>query len=229
MCPPCRHGDNLAYSVVGDLAANRATASRWLRGGGVVCASTVRVVLIWINGPFGGGKTTLARELLARWPRARLFDPELVGFMVREMVPPAGSGDFQDLPVWRDLVVQTARVLLERYRCPLVVPMTVVEPDYLGEIFGGLDACGVPVRHVFVEVGAAELRRRIEAQRVWPDDPERDGQVREWRLAQVQRGVAATAALPPGTAVLDGELPTAALADRVVRLTSSAGQPVAGR
>jgi hypothetical protein len=36
-------------------------------------------VIIWINGGFGAGKTTLPEELHRRLPDAVLFDPEDVG------------------------------------------------------------------------------------------------------------------------------------------------------
>lgn len=172
--------------------------------------------MVWVNGPFGGGKTSLADALIARWPRARLFDPEEVGFMLRTMVPPAESGDFQDLPVWRDLVADTAYRLLARYGCPLVVPMTVVVPAYLSEIFTSLAQRQVMVRHFFLEVSVQTVRERIEGQRVWPDDLERDEQVRKWRLAQVERCVAAVDFLPQDTVLLDGELSTVQLADQVL-------------
>ena len=37
-------------------------------------------MLIWVNGPFGGGKTQTAHELQRRLPGSALCDPELVGF-----------------------------------------------------------------------------------------------------------------------------------------------------
>jgi hypothetical protein len=52
-------------------------------------------VICWINGSFGAGKTLLAGELRHRCPDALLFDPEEVGFMLRDAAP---SGEFQDLP-----------------------------------------------------------------------------------------------------------------------------------
>jgi adenylylsulfate kinase-like enzyme len=38
------------------------------------------LVIIWLNGPFGGGKTTTASELHTLLPSSRLFDPEMVGY-----------------------------------------------------------------------------------------------------------------------------------------------------
>jgi hypothetical protein len=58
-------------------------------------------MIIWINGAFAAGKTTLARELERRLPDAMPFDPEYVGYILTKWVPPAGSGDFQDIPLWR--------------------------------------------------------------------------------------------------------------------------------
>ncbi|WP_200902481.1 MULTISPECIES: hypothetical protein [Protofrankia] len=69
-------------------------------------------MICWINGSFGAGKTTFTEELRRRCPDAVVFDPEEVGFMLRDMLPPAPSGDFQDLPAWRLLVVETGRVLV---------------------------------------------------------------------------------------------------------------------
>jgi hypothetical protein len=70
-------------------------------------------LIIWINGSFGAGKTTLAGELKRRMPEAVLFDPEYVGYILREWVP-VPTGDFQDLPSWRELVIETA-VTLRRH------------------------------------------------------------------------------------------------------------------
>lgn len=177
--------------------------------------------VIWVNGAFGAGKTTLSQRLLADDPRLLLFDAELPGYMVREIVPLPPSGDFQDLRVWRRSVVDTAVALLQEYDRTLVVPMTVVEPQYLREIFDGLRDQGVSVDHYFVNTPAEVLRKRIEAQQIWPDDPERDAEVRAWRLAQVQRCAAAVPLLPADTVLLDGELPVAELAEQV-RVRSAA-------
>jgi 2-phosphoglycerate kinase len=46
-------------------------------------------VIIWINGGFGAGKTTLAQELHRRLPDALLYDPEHVGLMLRKWMPPS--------------------------------------------------------------------------------------------------------------------------------------------
>jgi hypothetical protein len=44
-------------------------------------------VIIWINGGFGAGKSTLAAELVRRVPDAVLFDPEYVGYTRQQSLP----------------------------------------------------------------------------------------------------------------------------------------------
>ena len=141
-----------------------ATLVCLVRPAGWYTAGEERGLICWINGAFGAGKTALAAELYRRCPDALLYDPEETGFLLRGMVPPAGSGDFQDLPVWRQLVVETARVLADQYGRLVIAPMTVVSPVYLGEIFGGLAGYGIGVRHFFLEVPPGVLRQRIGAQ-----------------------------------------------------------------
>ena len=55
-------------------------------------------MLVWINGPFGGGKTQTAYELQRRLPGSVICDPEEVGFGLHRMTPRHLRGDFQDLP-----------------------------------------------------------------------------------------------------------------------------------
>jgi hypothetical protein len=177
----------------------------------------VAYVIAWINGSFGAGKTSLAEELRGRFPGALLYDPEEVGFMLRDAVPP--TEDFQDLAAWRILVAEAGRVLVQQYPGRLVIaPMTVVDPRYTQEIFGGLAAHGVAVAHFFLKVSADTLAERIGAQVMFPDDPERDAVVRAWRLAQIERCQAALDALPSDTVILDGEASTTVLAQEVVEV-----------
>jgi deoxyadenosine/deoxycytidine kinase len=45
------------------------------------------LVIIWLNGGFGAGKTTLAEELHRRLPEAVVYDPEDVGLMLWTTIP----------------------------------------------------------------------------------------------------------------------------------------------
>jgi ABC-type uncharacterized transport system fused permease/ATPase subunit len=42
-------------------------------------------VLVWIDGAFGVGKTTVAKALARLWPVALTFDPEQLGFLLRRV------------------------------------------------------------------------------------------------------------------------------------------------
>jgi hypothetical protein len=85
-------------------------------------------VIIWINGGFGAGKTTLAQELHRRLPDAVVYDPEDVGLMLWKWIRP--DGDFQHLPSWRELVVATALSLRRHHAETLIVPMSLIRDAY---------------------------------------------------------------------------------------------------
>ena len=184
-------------------------------------------MIIWINGAFGAGKTTLAEELHRRLPDALPFDPEYVGYILGKWVPMPTSGDFQDIPLWRKLVAEFAIGMSADYGKTLVVPMTLVNPDYLAEIFGQVSLAGEAILHVFLDVPEVELRRRIDAQVLVQDDPQQDANARAFRHRNVERCVAARDRLPQGTLVLRGdELTPAELADVVLSAATTAGAPV---
>jgi 8-oxo-dGTP pyrophosphatase MutT (NUDIX family) len=141
-------------------------------------------VIVWINGAFGAGKTTVARELIDVIPNSVFFDPEIVGGQLRAMLPAkhlAEVSDFQDLPIWRRLVVDTAAALLAEVGGVLVVPMTLLRQEYRDEIFGGLAARRITVRHLLLAPAETILRARI-AGRQAPADLSEDEQRarREW-------------------------------------------------
>ncbi|MED5714605.1 hypothetical protein VZ113_23700, partial [Enterobacter hormaechei] len=53
-------------------------------------------MIIWINGPFVAGKTTLAERLRERRPQSMIFDTEEIGFAVKETFPIPASGNYQE-------------------------------------------------------------------------------------------------------------------------------------
>ncbi|MFD3695462.1 NUDIX domain-containing protein [Streptomyces sp. NPDC058646] len=140
-------------------------------------------MILWINGTFSAGKTSTARELTALLPDSALFDPELIGDALRALLPRkrlAEVGDYQDLPSWRRLVVDTAAALLAELGGVLVVPMTLLRQEYRDEIFGGLAARRIAVRHVLLAPAETILRHRIATRRE-PGAPEDvDLRVRQW-------------------------------------------------
>lgn len=171
-------------------------------------------VIIWLNGGFGAGKTTLAQELHRRLPDAVVFDPEDVGLMLWRWLPP--NDDFQDLPSWRELVVATAVSLRRHHADTLIVPMSLVRDAYRAEILGGLADAGEEVLHVFLDADVDVLRERLSARPPIPGNPDTGQATLDWALSRVD--VTAAARQPRGTVVLRSDrLTPAELADEVLR------------
>ena len=171
-------------------------------------------MIIWINGGFGAGKTTLAEELHGRLPDAVVYDPEDVGLMLWKWMPP--NGDFQHLPSWRELVVATALSLRKHHAETLIVPMSLIRDAYRAEILGGLADAGEDVLHVFLEADAGVLRERLNA-RVTNPGRDWDQVARESGMTGVDEMVAAAARQPTGTLMLRSDkLTPAELADQVL-------------
>ncbi|CAL9462485.1 Tunicamycin resistance protein [Streptomyces sp. enrichment culture] len=118
-------------------------------------------MLLWINGPFGGGKTQTAHEILRRLPGSVICDPEHVGFGLRRMLPPALRGDFQDLVSWRQGVVEVLDLALSRHDGVVIAPMTVTDPRYFAETVGRLRETGHDVRHYTLLAERGTVLRRL--------------------------------------------------------------------
>lgn len=170
-------------------------------------------MIIWLNGGFAAGKTTLAQELHRRLPGALVYDPEDVGLMLWKWLRP--NDDFQDLPSWRELVVATALSLRRHHADTLIVPMSLVRDAYRTEILDGLTDAGEKVLHVFLEAEVDVLRERLSARAPAPGDPESDRSALDWALSRMDP--AAGARQPDGTVVLRSDrLTPAELADEVL-------------
>ena len=118
-------------------------------------------MLVWINGPFGGGKTQIAHELRRRLAGSVVCDPELLGIGLHRMMPPALRGDFQDLAAWRHGVFEVLDLALKASTGPVIVPMTIVEPMYLRETVGRLREQGHDVRHFALLADRRTTLRRL--------------------------------------------------------------------
>ncbi|MFE9257923.1 NUDIX domain-containing protein [Streptomyces sp. NPDC006879] len=147
-------------------------------------------MIVWINGAFGVGKTSTARELIGLIPGSNCFDPEVIGGTLRHLLPSkrlAEVSDYQDLPIWRRLVIEGAAAMLAELGGVLVVPMTLLRQEYRDEIFGGLAARRIPVRHVLLTADETILRTRID-QRREPglSESENAERVRRWAHDRIE-------------------------------------------
>lgn len=124
-------------------------------------------MIIMLNGAFGAGKTTVAEGLLEKIDDSMLFDPEIVGYMLRSMLPEdikrneSKSGDFQNYELWKVLTVDTAKRLKDKYGKPLIVPMTLRVPAYFTYIFNGFKEIDDETQHFCLQASRKTIFKRL--------------------------------------------------------------------
>ena len=122
-------------------------------------------MIILLNGAFGIGKTTVARMLVPRLPRAVLFNPELIGSALQRSLRLVGRDvyDFQDLPSWRRCTIAGLRTT-RKFFTNIVVPMAFSNVEYLEQIRREIRRFEPDVEHIClvapVDVVHERLRRR---------------------------------------------------------------------
>lgn len=121
-------------------------------------------MVVFLNGSFGIGKTTVAHLLAARLPRSLVFNPEPLGIVLMRFASlgSAPLDDFQDLVAWRWLAARTIRAARGARRV-VIVPMAFTNLAYLGEIVSYLRERGVPTLHFCLTAPHSVVLERLHA------------------------------------------------------------------
>jgi thymidylate kinase len=170
-------------------------------------------MIIFINGAFGSGKTTLANLLVERLPNALLYDPEEVGAMLRHILAPIDNpSDFQDYPLWRGLVPEVAKGLLS-YSRTLVMPMTVWRENYFQEIVGQIKQFEPDFIHFCLMASLEVVNERIRKRGHQPEG--------DWVFDQTPKCVAAFESAAFECKIDTTNLSPQAIADKVLRFMNA--------
>lgn len=130
------------------------------------------MTVVFLNGSFGVGKTSVAKALVRHLPRSVRYNPEIFpnGWLWRVprfvRLENRDTGDYQDMPLWRELTVHTLRQM-RRLAPVVIVPMAFSNRDYLREILGKTRRFDSDVHHFCLvaplETVEARLRQRGDA------------------------------------------------------------------
>ena len=104
------------------------------------------------------------------------------------MTPSELRSDFQDVPLRREGVLRLLDRNLSHFHGAIVVPMTLVNPAYFGEIVGELRHVGHDVRHIALMASRETLVNRLRS---------RQPTGSQWGIAQIDRGLAGLNRLDP--------------------------------
>lgn len=175
-------------------------------------------MLLWINGPFGGGKTQTAFELHRRLAGSVVCDPEEVGFGLHRVIPRPLRPDFQELTAWRQGVVESLDLVLRKHEGTVIAPMTVVVPAYFDETVGRLREMGHDVRHFALLARPETVRNRLQERGLYGLRHD------SWALEQVDRCLDALQHKEFAEHIHTDDIPTREVADRIA---TSAGLTIA--
>ena len=119
-------------------------------------------MIIWLNGAYGSGKTTCAYELKRRLDDAFVYDPENMGYFIRANIPASlHKPDFQDHEQWRSFNYEMLRYLSASCDSTIIVPMTILKPEYYDEIADRLIRDGFQLKHYILYAERRTLEKRL--------------------------------------------------------------------
>ena len=120
-------------------------------------------MIIWLSGPYGVGKSTLAEALASRMGDALIFDAEEVGNAVRDNYPDHPCGYvFEDYPLWGEFCFRLLRDLHGKFQRDILVPMTLIRKDSF-RIIRRLRGAGIETKLIILEGSYETVHDRILA------------------------------------------------------------------
>ena len=119
-------------------------------------------MIIWLNGAYGSGKTTVAYELQKRLKKSFIYDPENVGFFIRKNTPKElHKHNFQDHEQWRNFNYEILKQIANSYDGIIIVPMTLINFDYYRDIVEKLKNDGIHLDHYVLYADKNTILRRL--------------------------------------------------------------------
>ncbi|SEL89377.1 AAA family ATPase [Paenibacillus sp. OK003] len=124
-------------------------------------------MIVMINGAFGSGKTSAATKLQTLIPNSMIFDPEEIGYMLRNVIVDdvrmdvEKTDDFQDMELWKVLTVKVAREIRQKYNKHLIVPMTIYKSEQFSYIHRGLKELDADLFHFTLMTSMETLHERL--------------------------------------------------------------------
>jgi len=120
-------------------------------------------MILWVNGAFGSGKSSVADAIHKKICPSFIYDPEQVGYFLWNNFPDEMSrkGNFQHMEIWREFNHKILTHINENYAGLIIVPMTVYIKKYYDEIIGKLTREGVFVKHVVLAAAKQTILDRL--------------------------------------------------------------------
>lgn len=117
-------------------------------------------MIIWINGSFGVGKSTIAEDLKLKIANAIVYDPEKIGEFLFNIMPEK-KNDFQDYELQRILNLEILKNLSKSYDT-IIVPMTITNEKYYDEIIGNLRNNNIVVQDFILIATKSKIVERLD-------------------------------------------------------------------
>ncbi|MCX4684015.1 AAA family ATPase [Kitasatospora purpeofusca] len=127
-------------------------------------------MFVFVNGPFGVGKSTTTALLAERLPQALVINPEAIGHMLWAQLPEAlRTEEFELEPLWPPLTHCMLDQAARAYDRPVIVPMTIARHTVFDRIVRPLHEAGHHVHHFTLLAPPAVIRARLRERGEGPD------------------------------------------------------------
>lgn len=120
-------------------------------------------MILWIDGAYGVGKSTLSEELVKLDTNLFIFDAEAVGNAVRDNMPKClfNGYIFEGYDLWFKTIVELLKEITSSYGGDILVPMTLIKVDSFDKIATPLQKVGVEVKHLLLDADYDRIKGRI--------------------------------------------------------------------